>query len=357
MKDIDQELRQAGQAWQSNLNNPPALDSMLASASRRQASHRPLIGAGIAVLVLAMVGGLYFALRPAAEPVPAAQPPLAAIVLDDGGIQTGDGEIGVAVFLDFNCPGCADFAQENGDYLANLVDEGAITLTVYPVAFVDEGSGTAVGPTNAAFAVAHESPQHFTDFYFAVAKLGPAGLSDAAVEQAALDAGVPEDVIAGFGDLKYASETDKAFATMDKREVASVPSWFATRGDEELADSLSSSATELRRVLDALLAGDPVPEVTEDAGEDPANGEIVISEEDFVEEVVMVSVPSCTGLSDSQCRKALIEADFAVGAEHVDSDAPKGTWLGATSPSGWAPKGQTIYMLYSKGPEDNAPRR
>ncbi|MDR1712367.1 MAG: transglycosylase domain-containing protein [Propionibacteriaceae bacterium] len=65
-----------------------------------------------------------------------------------------------------------------------------------------------------------------------------------------------------------------------------------------------------------------------------------------------VSVPSCAGKSEAACRKALAKANFAVGTKDVDSDAPKGTWLGATSPSGKAQKGTMIFMLYSKGPKD-----
>ncbi len=67
----------------------------------------------------------------------------------------------------------------------------------------------------------------------------------------------------------------------------------------------------------------------------------------------MVDVPSCLGLGLASCQALLREAGFTTYTTYVDSDRPKGTFVGV-SPSGAAPKYSQIALLISKGPVETA---
>ncbi|MGY4718759.1 transglycosylase domain-containing protein [Naumannella cuiyingiana] len=62
-----------------------------------------------------------------------------------------------------------------------------------------------------------------------------------------------------------------------------------------------------------------------------------------------VDVPSTSGMSASQARETLEGAGFNVARQSVYSSQPSGSYLG-TSANGSAKAGQTIYLMYSKGP-------
>lgn len=63
-----------------------------------------------------------------------------------------------------------------------------------------------------------------------------------------------------------------------------------------------------------------------------------------------VPIPSCAGMSAASCASLLRGAGFTTFTMNVDSDKPKGTFVG-TSPSGAAPKYSQIALLISKGPK------
>jgi len=56
------------------------------------------------------------------------------------GLTVGSGPVKVDIYVDFGCPPCANFEQAAGYDLANYVDQKKITLSLHPVAFVDNQS-------------------------------------------------------------------------------------------------------------------------------------------------------------------------------------------------------------------------
>ena len=61
-----------------------------------------------------------------------------------------------------------------------------------------------------------------------------------------------------------------------------------------------------------------------------------------------VGIPNCSGVAN--CTSVLRGAGFVPYVSLVDSDSPKGTFLGL-SPSGTAVQGSSIAILVSKGPK------
>lgn len=63
-----------------------------------------------------------------------------------------------------------------------------------------------------------------------------------------------------------------------------------------------------------------------------------------------VNIPSCAGMGASSCAALLRRAGFTTYYANVESEEPKGTFVG-TSPAGSAPKFSQIALLISKGPK------
>ena len=78
------------------------------------------------------------------------------------GAPTETDAIDVGVVFDPMCPHCAVFEAEYGEKLAQLVESGQITLTMYPVAFV-AGPVSEAG-ANAFLAVAAYAPESAWEF-------------------------------------------------------------------------------------------------------------------------------------------------------------------------------------------------
>lgn len=65
-------------------------------------------------------------------------------------------------------------------------------------------------------------------------------------------------------------------------------------------------------------------------------------------------IPSCSGKNLRDCRDLLSSAGFSTRVVNVANDRPPGTFLGI-SPNGSAPRGSTVRLLVSSGPESEAP--
>lgn len=92
----------------------------------------------------------------------------------------------ITLYVDYLCPTCGAFEEANGEYIENLVESGAATVDIHPVAILSnrsQGTKYSLRAANAAACVAESSPDQF----FAVNKAlfaeqpeeGTAGLSDA----------------------------------------------------------------------------------------------------------------------------------------------------------------------------------
>lgn len=69
-----------------------------------------------------------------------------------------------------------------------------------------------------------------------------------------------------------------------------------------------------------------------------------------------MAIPNVRGKSPEAAKATLEDAGFSVARNTRTSNNPAGTYLGA-SQTGTAPKGSTIYLVYSSGPVRSAPHR
>lgn len=56
------------------------------------------------------------------------------------GLTVGSGPVKVDIYVDYGCPPCGNFEQAAGYDLTNYVDQKKITLSIHPVAFIDNQS-------------------------------------------------------------------------------------------------------------------------------------------------------------------------------------------------------------------------
>ncbi|MGN7798675.1 DsbA family protein [Leifsonia sp. 22587] len=76
-----------------------------------------------------------------------------AVDFDGGFITVGDGQKKVDIWFDAMCPVCGAFEKANGATLAKAVDDGAITLRLHPLTFLDAVSNGTGYSTRAAAAL------------------------------------------------------------------------------------------------------------------------------------------------------------------------------------------------------------
>ena len=110
------------------------------------------------------------ALAAGADPVPTADDPSVAQI---------------RVYLDYLCPYCGDFERANGDLMESLVDSGAATVEIHPIAILtakSAGTQYSLRAANAAACVADSAPDSFWAFNSALFADQPAegteGLTD-----------------------------------------------------------------------------------------------------------------------------------------------------------------------------------
>ncbi|MCA2213164.1 DsbA family protein [Jidongwangia harbinensis] len=131
-----------------------------------------------------------------------------------GALTIGDPDapVRLEVFLDYMCPFCGRFERANGAEIDRLVGAGTVRLEVYPLAFLDEASrGTEYSSrtANAAATVADRAPAQLPAFHRALfdrqPEEGTAGLTDDEIAGLARAAKVPDDVVAQFGERRFAA--------------------------------------------------------------------------------------------------------------------------------------------------------
>ncbi|MFJ4296051.1 DsbA family protein [Curtobacterium sp. SP.BCp] len=98
----------------------------------------------------------------------------------------GAGTVHITTYIDYLCPTCGQFEKANGDYIEGLVESGAATVDIHPVAILanrSQGTKYSLRAANAAACVADRSPDQFFAFNKALfaeqPQEGTAGLSDA----------------------------------------------------------------------------------------------------------------------------------------------------------------------------------
>lgn len=110
--------------------------------------------------------------------------------------------VDVTVYVDYMCPGCGAFEQSYGSMLENYVGSGDITLTVYPINFLDSNSLGTKYSTRAANAFACLVEQQ-PDYGFAFHNR----LLSAAVQPAQGTTGLTDDQLAEHAEAVGATAT------------------------------------------------------------------------------------------------------------------------------------------------------
>ena len=124
------------------MSNRRTKDHLTAERKRQAAAGRRKRGIwtalGVSVLVIALVVAFVVVQnsRTSTDVVSADLPAL--VDEQGGGMVFGDGATTLDVWLDFQCPNCKNFEATYGEAINNAVADGAITLVVHPLSFLDE---------------------------------------------------------------------------------------------------------------------------------------------------------------------------------------------------------------------------
>ncbi|MFC4553767.1 DsbA family protein [Georgenia faecalis] len=203
---------------------------------RREKRNRILIIAGVVAFVAVVVVALYSILSqsdPQLDEVDSAP----STALATGGIPVGaSGAAGsenedvpvVDIYLDYQCHWCAVFEQTNAEALDTLATSGEATIVYHPIAILDgSDTGFPMRAAQAAAVVADQAPEQFTAFNVAVfAAQGPEGgvpLSDEQIAEAALSAGVPQEVVDSFGGDAFRDWVKASTAQATEDGVSGTP--------------------------------------------------------------------------------------------------------------------------------------
>ncbi|MDR2347160.1 MAG: DsbA family protein [Bifidobacteriaceae bacterium] len=246
--------------------SPAAQNSPLAKKLRQVERNRRLAVVLVVVLLLVVAGvAVALILVDRSKAVkPEASAPLGA--QDDGGILLGsdlipggqapaaDEAVTVHIVTDFLCPYCGMLEQAHGQTLAEAAAAGEIRLIVQPVnwlsGFNDSYSWRAM---LAVETVAALQPDQFRDFYEALWANQPAesqtagDLTDAAIAELALAAGVSQDTVDRLADSPVAewsewssdqgraiiSGTPTVFMSYAGSEPAKWSGWLLVGADED----------------------------------------------------------------------------------------------------------------------------
>lgn len=143
-------------------------------------------------------------------------------------------------FFDPLCPGCGAVHRASGDRMKELVKSGDIDLRLSPVSFLDEASTDkySTRAINAFVTVAENSPDHALEFLSALYRkdfqpqegaqnYGQKPVTDQALVEAAVGAGVPADVAKTIPEHRYADWIKKTSEKQVKRSDL-FPGGFST---------------------------------------------------------------------------------------------------------------------------------
>lgn len=100
--------------------------------------------------------------------------------------------------------------QANGTEIDRALEEGTVQVELRPISFLDrtsQGTRYSTRSANAFATVADKAPKQVWEFHKALyanqPQEGTTGLSDEQIASIARDAGVPDDVVAEFTDLRH----------------------------------------------------------------------------------------------------------------------------------------------------------
>lgn len=209
-------------------------------------SKKRRIGPGVVVVVIlvlalgAGVGVQYWRSNSGVE-VSSSGGPEPAVITGPGtngqGVKVGQAsaKVNIDLYLDFRCPHCKDFEDESGDTINKLVDDGTVTLTYWPLMFVNPDNSPRLANAFAAAAAQGKARSYADELYADFAK---SWTEDQLIElgkQLKVDNGTFEADVKGN---KYAGWLDSVGQAANTRKVEGTPTVFVN--DKQLpADSLT----------------------------------------------------------------------------------------------------------------------
>ena len=150
---------------------------------KREKRNRLFLQGGIALVIIAVLGVVALVLSQSMKP--AGPGPLNMIsggvtfskdleVVKTTALQDGEtrkapeqdwtkSPVDITIYVDYMCPACGTFEQQNGDMLEQYVGSGDVNLTVFPLNFLDGqslGTKYSTRAANALSCVVEEQPEH-----------------------------------------------------------------------------------------------------------------------------------------------------------------------------------------------------
>lgn len=157
------------------------------------------------------------------EALPAGADPIANPVSDDADV------LQIQLWVDYLCPYCNAFEQTNQEYINSLVESGAATLEIHPVAILDRlslGTKYSTRAANAAACVADSAPDSFIAFHTSLFANQPeensSGLDDSELVALAAEAGATSQAVADCitGKTFQTFITDMTTLTVNDADLA-----------------------------------------------------------------------------------------------------------------------------------------
>jgi protein-disulfide isomerase len=166
--------------------------------ARERRRNRTVWTTAIAVTVLLMAGligwGVWAGQRSGDYTAPA------GASSDGTGIVVGSGPVTVDLYEDFICPACAQFEQQAGATIDQLVADGRVRVVYHPVAYLDRFSTTGYSTRSSAASGCAADGGKFREYATALFERQPpeggAGLSDDELVGIGAGVGLDRD---GFG--------------------------------------------------------------------------------------------------------------------------------------------------------------
>jgi len=174
-----------------------------------------------------------------------ASPPGPADPVD--GLVTGSGPVRVDVWVDYQCPPCSLFEEATGEVLTDYVAAQRVTLSIHPVAFIDDRSKNNYATrAAAAMACAHEQGKG-PEFHSYLLRHQPAEDTAGPTDENLIVAGNAlglgqgfDSCVSGQQKIDWVSEaTDAA----DEYGVSSVPAVYVN--DHSVQTTRSSLVTAI----------------------------------------------------------------------------------------------------------------